>query len=163
MSLINKITSRRLDDLLNDGARLSLTGTLAGGTTDGVILSVPDNRYLMIAGFHLSSNNSSADPVLVSLGLKLGTVATQTFFQGYVGPSSPVSMIYVLGDWRFGDLGYDLVATTGVTINTLAFTVFARQCFSPTPLGYIEQIGAPTHANPVFPEDSGLARGQSEL
>jgi hypothetical protein len=162
MSLIQRISSRRLEDTINEGSRVVVTGTVAGGATDSILLNVADDRYIVVTGLHLSTNSATTTPVLVSLGLRSGSNPTITFFNGFLSPSSPVTIVYALGNWRYGDLGYDLVITVGTTTNTIAYTIDMRQGASPTPLGYIEQIGAKTHANPVFPDESGLARGQSE-
>lgn len=157
MSLISKIKSRRMDDLINEGLRMTLTGTATSGTS--TIYVLPDTRFFIVTGYQLSSDAVSAE--LVTLSLDNGTTSVD-FYTGYIGGGQTANVLFSLADWLYGDLGYDIKITVSGAI-TVAYTVEGRVSSSPTPLGYIQQIGTQEHSNPVFPPDSGLARGQSEF
>jgi hypothetical protein len=155
MSAINKIKARRLDDLINEGFKTILTGSV-GAVTDTILIAIPTNRAVIVTGFTLSTNNSSA--VLASLGLKIGSGTTTNIFQAYLKDVSPITKTYSLGDWIYGDLSQSLVITTSA--GTVAYSVDVRIIMSPTPLGYVEHDGAVGHSAPWFPPASGLDRGQ---
>lgn len=158
MSLIQNIKTRRHDDLINEGSRITLTGTLTSGT-DHVVLSSSSSRFVIVTGYHLSTNASGS--ILVSIGLKTGSDPTTDIFQGYIGNSVVGSRTLSFGDWIYGDLEYDLVIT--VPSDTVAYTIDGRVSSSPAALGYIQQIGSQEHANPYFGLESGAARGQMEF
>jgi hypothetical protein len=156
MSLIQQIKTRTLQDLINEGARCHIPGTVATGTNQ-VILNIPSDRYIIITGYHFSSD--SATPILVSLGLKNGGATTE-IFRAYVGNGMTVDKVLSFTDWIYGDLDYDVVLSTA---GSVAYTITGKISSSPVPLGYIEQIGCQNHANPYFGPVSGDARGQSEF
>jgi hypothetical protein len=156
MSLIQKITSRTFGDLINEGARAHYTGTLSSGA-DQVIIGVPATRIFVVTSYHFSSPSASA--FLVSLGLNDGLTTTD-IFQGYVGAGQVLDRVLSMADWVYGDLGCNVVVSTA---GDVAYTISGRINMQLTPLGYIEQIGTKNHANPVFPPESGSARGLSEF
>lgn len=164
MSLIQSIKSRRLDDLINEGARVTVTGTAtpSGTSTILALLDPPDvgeeGQSVIITGYQLSS--TSGTPLLVSLGLDDGTAVTD-FFTGYVGGGQVIDHSYPLGAWVFSGLGDNIVITAAS--GTFAYTIDGRITRGINPLGYIERIGTKNHSNPVFPDESGRARGQSEF
>ncbi len=181
MSLINIITYRKLEDLANEGYRLTLTGSLAGAvvdsiivtpdvqvrdisTTNGTLVALPaTEKYLMITGFRLSTD--SATPAEVSLGFKKGATATNTFFRGYIGGTAgSVDKCLPLGDWKFGDLEHLLVATVPAG-TTVSYTIDARISYSKKPLGFIQQLGNKGHDDfaRVAPSESSLQRGVGGL
>lgn len=161
MSLIQNIKARRIEDFFTEGSLVTLTGTVSAGSTDEVILSVPDNRFVIVTAYQFSTDNGSAE--LMSFGLRGGTPpSTLDLFTGFVGGGQTFDHNFGFADWRFGDLGYDVVVTnTGAS--SVAYTVDLRISSSPEPLGYIERIGTKNHANPFFGLESGADRGQSEF
>jgi len=165
MSLIQGIKSRRFDDLINEGARVAITGTAALSGSSVTLLSLLDppdtgeeGQSFILTGYQLSSDEGS--PIEVALGFDDGTTVTD-FFTGFVGGGQVIDHALTLGDWIFSDLGDDIVITAGS--GTFAFTIDGRIIRGIKPLGYIQQIGSKEHANPVFPPDNGRLRGQSEF
>lgn len=158
MSLSQKIVSRSYQDIINEGLKTTVTGTKAGAVTNSSILDLPDNRFFILTGYNLSTDSATA--ILVSILFKKDAV-TAELFKGYIALGSGVNHVYVPGDWRYGDLGYDLVITTSG--GNVAYTVDGRISSSPTPLGYIEHDGSPAHTQPWFPDPAGANRGQSEF
>lgn len=161
MSLIQRITSRRLEDTINEGYKLALTGALSSGT-DQIVFTAATNRAPIITG--LSLTTSSGSSILVSVGFKNGSDATLTLFEAYITSGSGVSRMYPLGDWYRGRLNDSIVITTA---GAVAYTLDSRITSEPTALNYVEHEfggGASGHrGKAVFPDESGLARGQSEL
>lgn len=164
MSLISSIKTKRLEDFMNGGSKMVLTGTVSGVVADSAILALPHERIMFVSSYVLTSNN--ATPILVSLGFKAGAGATLEFFRGYVSSTASVSVVLDPHDWVYGPLSttttqVSLVITTsaGNVVYTIGGKVFAEK----NPLGYIEQIGAQTHANPYFNVESGYYRAQSEF
>lgn len=165
MSLIQSIKTRRFDDLINEGVRTTLTGTFSGTGSEVTLqeLQTPasegeEGQSFILTGYQFSSDAGS--PVLVTLGFNDGSTTTDVF-NGYVGGGQTIDHTYSLGDWIFSDLGDNIVAQA--PSGTIAYTIEGRFIRGIKPLGYIERIGTPNHSNPVFPPDSGLARGQSEF
>jgi hypothetical protein len=157
MSLIQQIKSKAFTDLINEGARLALTGTLGSGT-DQVIYSMPASRFFIVAGYSISSG--SVTSVEVRLAIKKGTDPAMEFFRGHVGAGMPISRDLSFGNMLYGDLGYSLVASSD---GTFSYTIDGRLSSGLTPLGYIQQIGSKEHNNPYFGPESGKDRGQMEL
>lgn len=161
MSLISRIRTRTLQDLINEGTRVTVTGVASGVTSEEVILSIPEDRVAIITGYHLSSDSST--PELVHLGLKGGTPeVVNEFFVGYVSDKTSVNHSYELGDWRYGELGHDVIISVDGAID-VAYTIDIRTISELVPKGYIEQIGNKNHSNPFFGLESGRDRGQSEF
>lgn len=160
MSLIFSIKSRKFEDLLNDGAKVTITGTISGNVTDQIVFAC-GARALTVTGIALSLNN--ATPALVSLGFKKGAESTLVFFNGYVGANGPVVVQIPLGSWYYGDLEYNVVVTTSSNAGNLAFSIDMRTGGTPTPLGYIEQIGVKSHTSPRFPDENAVNRGVSQV
>lgn len=164
MSLISSIKTKRLEDLLNGGHKMIFTGTVTGVVTDSVIQTLPHERLMFVGSYVLTSNN--ATPILVSLGFKAGVSTTLEFFRGYVSSSAGVAVVLDPHDWVYGPLSttdslVSLVISTSA--GNVAYTINSKVFAEKNPLGYIEQIGAPTHANPYFGLESGYYRGQSEF
>lgn len=157
MSLAQRVTARSMNDLLNEGFKTTVVGTVNTGT-DQTIFAASASRGLIVTGAHLSTSGSAQ---LVSLGFKSGGNATITFFEAYISSSCPALFAWPLGDWRYGDLNYNLVLTAAS--NAVAYSVFCRVYSTPAPLGYLEQPGAQAHHSPIFPPESGSARGESEF
>lgn len=157
MSLIQRVSSKALQDLINEGYRQTVLGTTGGPVTDQVILSIPADRAAIVTGFYISSSVSASQ--IVTLGFKKGAT-TAYFFTGYLKDVAPIAVQYALGDWRYGDLEYSLVLTTGAAT---AFSVFCRVTSEAAPLGFIQQIAAPQHHCPWLPPDSAKDRGASEF
>jgi hypothetical protein len=160
MSLVQRITTRRLDDIINQGYRFALTGSV-GTVTDTAIQTGAIERTIVTTGFVLST--TSATDVLVSLGYKAGVSATVTFFQGYVRAGGPIIFVYSLGDERYSIPGDALVITTNAA-GPVVYTINGRIVGEKVALGYIEHAGAPAHSgSPGFPPEysgfSGLWRG----
>lgn len=160
MSLIQRITTRRIDDVINEGAKVALTGGLSSGT-DQVVFVAADTRAPIITGFSISTNSGTA--ILVSIGFKNGVEDTLEFYRGYIGGGqTSVDKVFQLGDWYRGRLGDSIVISTA---GTVAYTVDARITSEPAALGYIEQEyghGADGHrAKAVFPGEN--RHGQSEV
>lgn len=157
MSLIQQIKSKALTDLINEGARVSLTGTLGAGT-DQVIYPMPADRFFIVAGYSISSGSATA--VEVRLALKKGTDPAMEFFRGHVGAGMSISRDLPFGNMLYGDLEYSLVATSD---GVFSYTIDGRLSSGLTPLNYIQQIGSKEHFNPYFGPESGKDRGQMEL
>ena len=147
-----------MNDLINEGFKMTVAGSTNSGT-DLVLLPVDNTRGIIVTGAYLSSDNATTQ--LVTLGFKTGSNATITFFEAYINSSNPASFAWPLGDFRYGDLNYNLVMTCAQ--NHVAYSVFCRSYNSPMPLGYIEQLGAKAHHSPIFPPVSGTDRGESEF
>jgi hypothetical protein len=158
MSLSQKITSRSYQDLINEGLKTTITGTKSGAVTNSVLLDMPSNRFFILTGYSVSTDSAAA--ILVSLSLKKDAIVVE-LFTGYIALGSGIVIAYSPGDWRYGDLDYDLVITTSG--GNVAYTVDGRISSSPTPLGYIEHDGSPAHTQPWFPDAGGKNRGQSEF
>ena len=159
MSLISTIKSRTLGDLINEGQRVSLTGTVSAGA-DQVALAIPDTRAFVITGVVLSTDNAAAN--LVAVGFKKGADPTLSAVGGYITSNSMLSKTYAVGDWRYGDLGYSVVISADKA--NVAYTIDGRIISSPAPLGYIQHEGAKAHCFAVtFGPESGKARGQTEV
>lgn len=172
MSLVNRITYRQLQDMANEGIRISATG-LSTGATDQVLVDLsapitgggtasPTLQTAIVTGYYLST--TSASPVPVTLGFRGGSpLATSNFFECYVGGTAgSVSRFIPLGDWKFGAPGYSIVMTS--TVATVAFTIDGRITAEKMPRGFIEHEGTDIHhTGPLFAPESGLARGESEF
>lgn len=156
MSLIHKITSRRQEDLINEGLRLSLTNHVAAGT-DQVIYTVPDTRNLIIKGIVLTCD--SATPRWVTINLKPSAGASIEIFGAYVCSASPVSYMVPYGDEHYGELGYSLTITFSGGGN-VGYFISARLSSVATAIGYVEHDGAVGHSAPWFPNEAGKTRGQ---
>lgn len=164
MSLIQRIVSRRLEDIINQGYRLNVIGSQSGSGTDTIIQSGVGTanaiRVIVVTGYVLSTN--SASDILVSLGFKNASAATVPFVSGYIRQGSPIVYTFPMGDERYSanNTGY----TTGdglVLTNSagpVAYTVYCRIIGEQVPLGYIEYPGAPAHNSPVFPPEGGRDR-----
>lgn len=157
MSLIQQIKSKAFTDLINEGARVALTGTLGSGN-DQSIHSVPSDRFFIVAGYCISSNSATA--VEVKLAFKKGSDPAIEFFRGYVGTGTSIVRDLPFGNMLYGDLGYSLVASSS---GTFSYTIDGRLSSGLAPLNYIQQIGSKEHSNPYFGPESGKARGQMEL
>jgi hypothetical protein len=161
MSLIETVGVRNFSDIINEGSRATYTGTITGPKTDEIVTPVPDDRFLIVVSYIFTSPTVAPD--LVSFGLRGGVPAsTMDLFEGYVGSGNQVHHHYSPGDWRYGELGWDLVMSVPAGLD-VAYTFNCRISSSPEPLGYIQQIGSKEHANPYFGPESGRERGQSEL
>lgn len=147
MSLIQKIATRRMEDIINQGFRFAFTGSV-GTVTDTVLWAGATDRSVVVTSFVISTNN--ATDVLVSLGYKNGISATVVFFQGYIKDGSPIIFDYTIGDERYSNPTDSLVITTSTSGPTV-YTVNGRIIGDKVPLGYIEMPGAPAHSSPVFP------------
>ena len=158
MSLISTIKSRTLGDLINEGLRISLTGIVSAGT-DKVIWASTADRAFVITGITLSTDNSAANTVAV--GFKKGAAATAYVAAGYITSGSMFDKTYAVGDWRYGDLNYDIVLSA--TLSNVAYTIDGRIISTPAPLGYVEHEGAIGHVFAAFfAPQSGSNRGQTE-
>lgn len=160
MSLIQRITTRRLEDIINQGYRFGLTGSV-GTVTDSAIQAGISERTIVTTGFVLST--TSATDVIVSLGYKNGVAATVNFFQGYIRAGGPIVFTYGIGDERYSAPGESLVITTSAAGATI-YTINGRIIGEKVALGYIEHLGASAHSgSPGFPPDfsgfSSLWRG----
>jgi len=160
MSLSQKIKSRLLQDVINEGLKIAATGTCGGAVTDQVIFALPPMRAVIVCGFTLTTPSNTA--VLVSLGFKKGSNPTKTFFSGYVSNSGgPISVNYQLGDWYRGDTEEAVVVTTD---GAAGWTIDTRVTQDPTITGYIEHEGTSLHAGRAyFPDQNGMKRGESEV
>lgn len=164
MSIATTVRARNASDLINEGSRLAIEGTEAGAASDSVVLAAGSERALVVTGFSLTTD--SGTPVLVSLGLKKGTEATMTFWQGYISSSGPVVMSYAPENWLRGDLDYNVVMSTS---GSVAYTVDLKRTSYPAPLGYLHREGAQgvfdvAHSSrAIFPEQSGRERGQMTI
>jgi len=158
MSLISSIKTRRVEDIMNQGYRASLTGTVAT-VTDNVILSGVADRAFVCMSFILTTD--SASNISVSLGYRTGSTTTK-FFEGYLtAAGGPLSFTYGMGDEKYSELGHSLVITTSA--GNVKYSINGRVISEKVPLGYIEHLGAPAHnTSPYFPAESGRDRGQSE-
>ena len=121
--LIQRIKSRTIGDIINQGLRVGQTGGFSGATTDGVMIGGTTDRVLVVTGLLITA--SSATDILVSVGFKPSAGGNTTpFFTGYVMSGSALSMEYSTGDERYGNVGDSLVMTTSA--GTVAFTANAR-------------------------------------
>jgi len=134
MSLIYSIKTRQMSDLINQGVRLALNGTVASAVTDGVIMAGANERNIVVTGWSLSSKSST--DVLVSLGFKVAGQDTGNFLSCYVRSGSPIAQIYQIGDERYGASAACLVITTDG--NDVAYTVDGRLLADKVGLGYIQ-------------------------
>jgi len=148
MSLIYTIMTRSMQDLINEGDKLVLTGTFGAGT-DHVIQAAAADRAFIITGFSLTTNNGT--PFLASLGFKLGTTSTQVFHNGYIGSSMPIIRDYALGAWVNGGIGYNLVLTTA---GTVYYTINMRSTAIKAGINYVEQDNATGHGGAWFPGEA---------
>ena len=138
MSLIQKIATRRLEDIINQGYRFAFTGSV-GTVTDQALWSGTTDRSVVTTGFILSTG--SATDVQVSLGYKNGGNATVVFFTGLIRAASPIIFSYPTGDERYSNPTDSLVITTNAAGPTI-YTINGRIIGDKVPLGYIEQPGA---------------------
>lgn len=159
MSLIQRIQTRRSEDIINQGFRAAFTGSV-GTVTDTAIWSATTERTVVVTGIVVSTN--SATDVLVNIGFKTGSNATVVFFEGYVKSGGPLKMEYMFGDERYSLPGDALVITTNASGPTV-FTINARIIGEKVALGYIEHLGVDAHLSPASPPAmsgfSGLYRG----
>lgn len=156
MSLISRITARIGSDLLNEGLRVSLTGSVSAGSGNTTILSVAADRAFIVTGFYVSTDSTTAVPVSLSLG-------SNSFFSGYIAAGSGANVIFSSDDWRFGSLDEDVVINSASGSGTILYSVYGRLTSFPEALGYIERDANSTHQAPRFSDESGLARGQYEF
>lgn len=154
MSLINRIKTRRLDDIINQGYRADVIGTIAGTVTDQIIQNAAAQRVFAITAFSLSTN--TATPFLVTLGFSKGGTTTP-FWKGYVVSVGNIEKVFAIGDERYGDENASLVVTT--TGGPLVYTVHTRIISELVPLGYTQYPGTTVHKSPIFPPVSGKDRG----
>lgn len=164
MSLIQRITARRFEDIINQGYRLNVVGSQSGSGTDTTIQSGVGTanaiRVIVVTGYILSTN--SASDILVSLGFKNGSSATVSFASGYIRQGAPLVYTFPMGDERYSanlqgyTTGDALVMTNSA--GPVAYTVYCRIIGEQVPLGYIEYPGAPAHHSPVFPSEGGRDR-----
>jgi hypothetical protein len=158
MSLIQRITARSFQDVINQGFRFSLTGSV-GTVTDTVIQAAAAERTIVVTGIIVST--SSAIDVNVTIGFK-GTGASVPFFSGYIKTGSSISYPYPMGDERYSNVGDALVITTDAN-GPVVYTVNGRIIGEKVSLGYIQIEGAGHSGAPGFPPQmsgfSGLYRG----
>ena len=148
MSLIYTIMSRSMQDMLNEGDKLVLTGNFLTGT-DMVVHAAAADRAFIITGFSLTT--STATPFLVSLGFKSGTTSTQVFHQSWVSASMPIVRDYSFGAWVNGGIGYDLVLTT---TGFVYYTINMRSTAIKAGINYVESdTGSLGHAGPYYPSE----------
>ena len=145
MSLIHTIQTRSMQDLINEGEKLVLTGSVGAGA-DQVIRVAGTDRAFIITGFSLTTD---AGPFLAGLGFKKDPGATMYFYEGFIGPTAPMIRDYALGAWVNGGLGYSLVITT---LGTTYYTINLRSTAIKAGIGYAEYDGAAGHSAPWFPE-----------
>jgi len=158
MSLIQRITTRRFEDLINQGYRFDEVGSVAAVTAQNIIAAATE-RTIVVTG--LMFTTTSATDVLVTIGFKNTT--TNDIFKGYVRAGGPLIYTFPIGDERYSQPGDSLVITTDAAGPTV-YTVYGRIVGEKVALGYIEHLGAPAHSgSPGFPPDhsgfSGLWRG----
>ena len=154
LSLIQRIATRRLEDVIYQGYRFGLTGSIAQ-LTDSIIQAGATDRTIVITSFVLSS--TSATDVLVNLGFKTGVNPTVIFFQSYVKSGAPVTLAYTLGDEKYSIPGDGLVMTTSASGPT-SYTINGRIVGEKVSLGYIQIEGAGHSGAPGFPtEYSGFS------
>jgi hypothetical protein len=162
MSLVSKITARNENDLINEGASRTITGSSGGSVTDDVLQDVSAERAIVVTGLSLTTD--AASPVAVTLGFKKDTDPTMTFWEGKISKEGPVSRDYAKENWKRGGLDYDLVITADGDVTV---TADVKITSFPAELGFIERWGAQSAtAHPgraVLPEESGADRGQSEV
>lgn len=164
MSLIQRIATRRLEDIINQGYRLNLIGTQAGSGTDVVIQpgvgTANAIRVIVVSGYILSTNSSSN--ILVSLGFKNGSGTTMPFVSGYITQGAPLQVMFPVGDEVYSGnvqgytTGDSMVITTSA--GPVQYTVYCRIIGEQVPLGYIEYPGAPAHQSPIYPPEGGRDR-----
>jgi|SRR3989304_2536072 len=158
MSLIQRITARNFQDVINQGWRFSLTASV-GSVTDSVIQAAQAERTIVVTGFILST--TSATDVLVTLGFK-GSGATVPFFSGYLRAAGPIVYPFPMGDERYSQVGEALVITTNAG-GPVVYTLNGRVIGEKVALGYIQVEGAGHSGAPGFPPQmsgfSSLYRG----
>ena len=132
MSLIYTIKTRRMEDILNQGFRLALNGTV-GTVTDSVIMAGGQERNIVVTGWSLSTNSQT--DVLASLGFQVAGQPSVAFATCYVRSGSSITMPYQLGDERYGDSAASLVITTSG--GTVAYTINGRLISEKVGLGYV--------------------------
>lgn len=148
MSLIYTIMTRSMQDLINEGDKLVMTGFMNSGA-DQVIQAAAADRGFIVTGFSMTTNN--ATPVLVSLGFKSGGSAQLPFFEGYVGAASGVNRDFALGAWVNGGAGYNLVISTQ---DTVYYTINMRSTAIKVGIGYVESDNATGHGGAWFPGEA---------
>jgi len=147
MSLIQKITTRRFEDIINQGYRFGLTGSV-GTVTDTAIQAGATDRSIVVTSFVLST--TSATDVIVSLGFKDGVTTTRTFFSGYIRAAGPIIFSYSTGDERYSNPTEALVITTDAG-GPVIYTVNGRIIGEKIAKGYIEIEGAGHSGAPGYP------------
>lgn len=158
MSLVTSIKTKQLSDIINQGLRLSLTGSI-GSVTDGVIQTGGAERAFVVTGITLSTD--SATSILVSLGFK-GDGATAVFFSAYVIKGGSITVQYPIGDEKYSDIAQSLVVTTNAA-GPVVYSIDARLISEKTPLGYIQYPGCQDHHSPWFPSTNADERGVSRF
>jgi len=158
MSLIQRITTRRIEDVINQGYRFSAVGAV-GLVTDSVVWAAAVERTVVITGFVVST--IAAADVLVTLSFKSGASASVPFFSGYINNS--IVYTFSMGDERYSNIGDALVITTNAAGPTV-YTVNGRIIGEKVGLGYAQVEGAGHSGAPGFPPEtfsgfSGLWRG----
>ena len=116
--LIYNVKSRTVGDIVNQGYRAGLTGTVGAVSKQTVYPSNPQ-RVIVVTGVCITA--SSASPILVSLNFSSNGTP---FFQGYVQSGAVLQMEYALGDERYSLNEDSLTITT--TGGTVAYTINAR-------------------------------------
>jgi len=154
MSLIQKIKSRRVDDLINEGYRTVLTGTLGAGN-DQPVMGIPNTKAVIITGYVLSAHMGTP---LVTMTLKSPT-QTNVMFLGYVSATAPINKTYSAADWIYGELYQSLLISTTAAVT---YTIDVRVISPSIPIGYIEGDGAKGHTAPHFADENGRKRGQTD-
>ena len=116
--LIQQIKSRTVGDIINQGYRAGLTGTV-GTVTNSIVYPSNSQRIIVVTGVVITTNSST--DVLVSLNFSSNGTP---FFQGYVKTGMCLAMEYSLGDERYSAPEDALWITT--TGGTVAYTINAR-------------------------------------
>lgn len=161
MSLIQTISSRILDDCINEGSKMAFTGTATNTQTDTVIWDFPATRSCIVVGYVFTT--SSATALQVSLGFKPNDGATVNFFTGFIAAGGGVERVFQVGDWYRSPLDTQLVIAVAGT-GTIAYTIDCRNTSSPAAVGYPSREGAIDHdGRAVLAPESGKTRGLSEL
>lgn len=147
MSLIQRIVTRRQEDIINQGFRAAFTGSV-GTVSDQAIWTAVAERTVVVTGITLST--TSATDVIVSLGFKTGLSATNVFYTGYIKSGSPLVFPYTFGDEKYSLPGDAFVITTNAAGPTI-YTINARIIGEKVALGYIQIEGAGHSGAPGFP------------
>jgi hypothetical protein len=146
MSLVQRIQTRRFEDIINQGYRFEEIGSVAI-VAESELIAAASERTIVVMGFVITT--SSATDVLVSLLFK--NTVTREFFRGYVRAGSPIVYPFPLGDERYSAVGDSLVITTDAAGPTV-FTIYGRIIGEKVALGYIPHEGASGHDHaPAFP------------